>query len=502
MSYIEPSTILACIENARRCEAVRDLEGEEKILRQFWTDFETEPEITDLPEETAAEILRLCGNFLVHYGRAKALSSFQERGKDMLSHAKDRFLTLGRCDSSALTKCQLAISYCYDGRAEEADAVLAEAEAEARRTELDDVLLRIKINRLITLCYLNRFDECAKIIKQVRPSIEHNADLFLRAMFYGQCGFIYDRTNEPEKAAASYRLAQSLAVEFQGKRVFALFTNGLAYVLKNCGRLDEAHAEIKKAIAVGLELGDLGWLINFYDTKAAIELAARRPNEALDTIERSLKILEKTDDVISHADSLWTKVTILLSLHRREEAALTFGELQAIAGRPTTEQYAAEFVRLMLEKNEPAEEREKEREKEYPKEEIVELTEDYFAQIQRLRLPNVDMDDLSFFFVPAELTKGLPVEGDAILVAEYCSQSERRNPVMLEYKTKSAFLLGQVRRERFDTGFGALTATMIYDIHGEPITDVTPDMVYYRGNVVAVAPVVDLDEGFLCFTRI
>ena len=494
MQQVQTSTLISFLNEARAYEQTRNLEAEAEVLNRFWSDFNLNPDTEGLPESLQAEVFRLCGNFLVHYGRSKAFSTFQERGKDLLTKAKRMFKDLNDIEQESAAVCQLALSYCYDGRAEEAEALLALAEADCLGEQNSMTLLRVQINRLIALGCLGKLDECLEIISNIEPRARSCEDNFLAIMFYSQCGFIFDLNDDPASASQSYRNAQAIAIRTNNRRAYAQVTNGLAFTLLHLGELDKALSAIRKAIAVALQLDDIGWLANFYDTKANIEIALGTPEKALETINRSLAFLETTTDPISHCESLWTKIETLMLLDRLPDALKVFSQLTNIASEQINEKEAArfaeQFARLISKPKKSFS---------LPEERKCEQVE-AFSLSPEVEVFHAPIKDFLMFRVPRERASILGYDTEIIVCAERLSPEDRTNPMILTERETGIHRLGFYESELFsledDLMFHVLKTSP------DPLSVphcFDPSEVFYSGSVTAVAEACTLKNKFLYF---
>ena len=484
---LETSILLNLIEEARGYEKIRDLESEAKILQNFWTDFEFDPEIDDLAPAIRAEIFRLCGKFLSAYGKAKGKSDYQERGKDLLFKSIELFTETGNEEKAALAKCQIALSYYYDGRSSSADAVLSEAERFFRLDKSNPYFLEIKINHLIALSKLEKINDCLEVIDFVAPRLESCVDPYLHLMFFNQCGFVFNIAGKHELAEKSFSRAMKTAEVSGNRRAVGQISNNLAFTSRKLGELFRAYDYVRRAIIVAESLKDYGWMANYLDTKASIELELGDLLRALETIELSVKFLSETEDVISHIESLNTKIDILFALGKSPQALIVYSKLNDLIlkeyGETEADRLAETFARKMSESANRVS--------------AVEIISDG-AEISRFELAgeievfNLPKDDFRLFHVPAKKAQVLGFDEDVIVCALV---QKKPNPIVMS--RFGDLLMGDlVKDDEID-----LIVLYTGKNRSDPICT-TPDEAEIEGSVFAVALAKSLNENFLYFENL
>ena len=490
---LDTSTLLNLIDEARGFEQMRDIEREAEILKVFWSDFSLDPDTDNLAPTVKAEVYRLCGKFLSAYAKAKALpevSDCQERGKNLLTRAIDIFEEFGYFEKAALAKCQIALSYYYDGRTKEADAVLFQAEKLFRLDQSNPYYTEIKINHLIALMHLHRDSECLKIIEKHETTIRTSSNYYLQVMFYNQCGMFFNNSSQHEKAEKYFCKAYRAARNSENQRAIGQIFNNLAYTCRKTGDLYKAYDYARRAIIVAERMKDAGWLANYLDTKAAIELDLGNAERALETVEKSIDILNATGEVISLVESLWTKVEILFALGNSEKAVLTFSKLSEKVligiGETEAEHYAKIFTEKLYSHKKSSEKN------------LLPIDTDgekiiRFYPTDDLRIENLLDEMYRLFFVPAAKAGILGFDEDVIV----CAYTRKKpNPIVM-VRGDNEYLLGDLVKDE------AMDLTVLYT--GKNQTDpicVSPDEAEIEGAVGAVAIAKTHDENYLYFENL
>lgn len=477
------STLLTLLDEARGHEQLRDIEREAEILKVFWNDFSRDPETEGFDLPVKGEVFRLCGKFLSAYAKAKALpeiKDYQERGKNLLTKATEIFEQIGDFEKAALAKCQIALSYYCDGRSREADAVLFQAERLFRLKQTNPYYLEIKINHLIALMHLRRNAECLRIIEKHESSIRSSANHYLQIMFFNQCGMFLNNIGRHENAEKYFYAAYRIARTTGNERAVGQTSNNIAYTCRQTGELYKAYDYARRAISVAENMRDAGWLANYLDTKASIELDLGDAERALKTIEMSIEILSATGENISLVESLWTKIEILFALKKPEKADATFSKLYEIAllgiGESEAEIYARRFAEEFDLQNNPGGEK------------IIR-----FEVFDGLRLENLSNEAYRLFYVPKSKSAVLGYDDDVVV----CAYTRKKpNPIVM-VRGDQEYLLGDLVKD------DEMDLTILYT--GKNQTDpicVSPLEAEIEGSVGAVAIAKTLEENYLYFENL
>lgn len=489
---LETPTLLALIDEARAFEINRDLESEAEILKAFWTDFSLDPEVDGLAPEHQAEVFRLCGKFLSLRGKAKLISSFQERGKDFLTRSINTFETIGDLPKAAEAKCQLAFSYYFDGRTNNAEDVLKEAETCFALNKDHPAYLEIKINQLIILSQNNRANECVEIIRQIKPHIEKHCKPHIMLAFMNICGFVEYLRGNHQKSVVRYTFALDLAVKLGDVRAQGKALNNIAATLRADGLLEKALSVVKQAVVIAESLGDFGWLANYYDTQAAIESDLGFTEKALTTINKSLSYLETTTDSISHCASLWTKIEIYLRIGNTPEALLIFARLAEIATAGMGEKEAAAYAEKFAQKTQTK---------------SASLVEDT-KRITLFEMPADKeifgaLNDALFFLIPRGFSAILDQRENIVVCTENRLSGTRSNPVVLTHKITGEHFIGNYEHENFgfenELGFCILRTSP--NKFADPLF-LDPDEVWYSGTIVGFAQQSELKKKCVYFEKL
>ena len=326
----------------RKAEIARNFEDMKALFSVVWTEFEHEPKLEDCSFDEGAEFTRLAGVFLILYGKAKNLPSYQLRGKDLLSKAIDYFFELNELEKAIESKILIATGYYQEGAVEEKQAILEDALSYFEKEPEHPLALLVHVNLLIVEIKKDQLERAMKRMGEIIGLITTSPDNKLKTQFYTQRGVIFRLRKDYTESIASYTLALEFAKKIPNLQFEALIKNSLAMTYLDDQNLDLAMRFVDKAIE--LLSDEIGWRANFYDTKANIYLALKDFDNAILYAEHSVSILAKGEDYGSYAESLWTKVQALIQLNFQTEAIETFTELYKISLKWISEQTADSYL--------------------------------------------------------------------------------------------------------------------------------------------------------------
>jgi tetratricopeptide (TPR) repeat protein len=341
--------ILHLIEEARNAELCRDVDSLRKILQTVWNDNNRLPTFTDYEPAIRAELLRLCGFFLTFYGRSRNLRDYQLQAKDLLTNATEIFQSEGLADKAAESKIILAFCYWNSGEVSECEALLSLVENDFSENKIHPVYLQIKINRMMLLCWCEKFDEAFAIINEISPLMDYCKDSRLKILFNFEAAILFHRKLKYEDAIFYFSESIRLAKDNSNFHLLALTYNNLSLLYRDMKLFNEAHDLSSKSFDILKKLNHIGWIPHILDSKALIYIDENKYREALEVIEEALTYFYEGEDYKGLTAALWTKVRCLIRLERAEDAFLIFADLKNIAAERIGEVAVKKFAKSLTE---------------------------------------------------------------------------------------------------------------------------------------------------------
>jgi tetratricopeptide (TPR) repeat protein len=343
------SDVINLIEEARNAELCRDTDSLRKILQIVWEDNNRVPDFAEYEPVIRAELLRLCGFYLTFHGRSRNLTDFHLRAKDLLTNAIDIFQTEGLVDKAAESKINLAFCFWNSGEVEECEAFLSLVENDFNENKLHPVYLQTKINRMMLLCWCERFDEAFAVAKEISPSMPYCSDSRLKIMFNFEAAILFHHNSKHTDAMFYFTEAIRLAKDNNNLHLLALTYNNLSLLYLDLKIFEEAHAFSVKSLDILKKMNHTGWIPHILDSRALIYLGENKSNEALEAVEAALIYFFKGEDYKGLTASLWTKVQCLFRLRRAEDAFIVFSKLEDIASKNIGEVAVRKFAKKLTE---------------------------------------------------------------------------------------------------------------------------------------------------------
>jgi tetratricopeptide (TPR) repeat protein len=348
-STLTSADVYQVINEARDAELCRNLDLFREVLSTFWEDFEKEPELPTLSSIAHAELLRLCGVFLSQFGRAKGLSDYQLRAKDVLTRAAELFEAQQYSEKVAETRVSLANCYWFSGEISEYDDILRSIEAEFGTETVHPVSIQIKLNRIFVASWRQDQLETQRLIKEVSRLIPSCPDFRLRTQFQNMAGIACLDAGDLEKSIFYFKEAVQSAKNVKSNMFVAFNLNNLAFLYRMIRNFEAAHQTVNEAILILETREAIGWSAHALDTKALIHLDEGEQDKALTVIERAIQIFSEGEDYGGLTDAMWTKCLCLLRVNRFTDAHTVFIELRDMAARQIGEVAVDKFEKLLAE---------------------------------------------------------------------------------------------------------------------------------------------------------
>ncbi|MCW5961842.1 MAG: tetratricopeptide repeat protein [Pyrinomonadaceae bacterium] len=313
-------------------------------VSQFWTDTSKSPELDSLEPADEAELLLRCGALAGFLGYNNELKNAQDKSRNLLTKARDKFINLEKTDKIAECENYMALAYWRTGELEEAEAWIAEAlgrdVAPHSYVRAQTYIVESKV-----VFAKGNFEALSEKFRRIEPLIIRLGDDGILGDFYNHFGLAAKNLGDKVLARVYLELAAHHH-RLSGHRMFyGTVRNNLAQLLRSENDFDGAHQMIDSAAAVFAEIGDNVREGFSLDTKANIYFDQGNYDDALATVERSLKILESCENAAYVVETLMTKTRIILAKDDFYNATLTLFEAVQIAKKNISEEAARKIVK-------------------------------------------------------------------------------------------------------------------------------------------------------------
>lgn len=319
-------------------------------LSEIWEDKSVFPNVENFSKREAAEILLRCGSLIGFLGHNEQIPDSQEKSKNLLTEALERYLNIYDVEKIAECENYLALAYWRSGGYEEAD------------TWIDGALSKnlpnssfVRLYSIIIKCgnHLpnNKYKEIIELLTPNKELFLRYGDNCLIGDFYNFYGLALKNLNKTSKALECFELSKNYHIKSQHQIYLGTVENNIAQTCKLLKKFTKAHqaidnsAEIFKSINADARYGFA------LDTKALIYVDERKFDEALETVDTAINILEKGDNKGFLVETLSTKINVLINLNQLTEAALCLSEAINIAkvhiNEAKANKLAEDFVKVI-----------------------------------------------------------------------------------------------------------------------------------------------------------
>lgn len=334
-------------ELSKELEKIGEYERAYEALVELWPDRTQPPIIEGLDESTKAEVLLRCGALAGWLGGADPKESTLANAKDLLTQSFEIFQRLGQSDKTAEAKGDLALCYWREGAYDEARITLQDAlnRLQQMDLELKAVLL---IRSGIVEVDSGRFSEAFRFYNNASPLLEETEDDALKGSFHNSFAVLFKKlaasqnnNDHIDRALIEYAAASFHFEQVGNKRAVARVEGNLGVLHYTIGRYQDAHQHLNRARNILIELGDIGTVAQFDETRARTLLAEGNLREAERIIRTAVRVLERGGQQALLAEALTTQGTIMARqgnhararglLQRAIDMAENCGDLEAAA---------------------------------------------------------------------------------------------------------------------------------------------------------------------------
>ncbi len=313
-------------------------------LKEIWADTSEIPALEGLGKTDAAEMLLRCGSLIGFLGHNKQIPNSQEKSKNLLTEARNRFLDI--YDPQKIAECEnyLALAYWRTGELAEAETWLDEALTH-KLPDSDNVRIYSYIIGS-KLDYANKKYEniCQNFLLKQKVFINCKDDC-LKGDYYNNFAIALRNLNQPLEALKKYKTAKHFYQKANHQVYLGTIENNLAYIYKSIYDYENAHQSVDSAVKIYEKINDRTRKGSSLDTKACIYLDEGKYNKALLVIDESIRILEKGENAVYLVESILTKSKILVFLDDIASASLCLSEGIEIAKNRISEDAAKNLAK-------------------------------------------------------------------------------------------------------------------------------------------------------------
>ena len=325
-------------------------------LRHIWEDTNSFPAVADFPARAAAEIILRCGAIIGFLGHNKQIPGSQEKSKNLLTEARNRFLHLYDVEKIAECENYLALAYWRGGEMVEAEAWVEEALSHSLN-ESSEAWTYANLTKSLIYLSAGKYEEIVKNLKSLEKHFKSLGNYFLLGCFCTNLALAFRNLGKITEALKYYETARHYHLKSGHQIYLGTTENNLAYLYKTQGQFKKAHEAINHCVEIFRKVKDRTREGFSLDTKAQIFLDEGKYTEALKVIEKAISILGKSENADYLVETYLSKAKILVYLDKTTAAILCLSDAVQIAKTKISEEKAEnlvkEFEALLKEKTAP-----------------------------------------------------------------------------------------------------------------------------------------------------
>ncbi|HVE57238.1 MAG TPA: hypothetical protein VNB22_10450 [Pyrinomonadaceae bacterium] len=326
-------------------------------LRHIWKDTNDFPDIDAFVPRAAAEIILRCGALIGFLGQNKQIPNSQEKSKNLLTEARNRFLDIYDVEKIAECENYLALAYLRTGEPVEAEIWVEEVFSHSLN-ETSDTWLYANLTRSLIDFSAGNYGEIVKNLKPLEKHFKKLGNYFLLGSLCTNMALALRNLDKISEALNYYESARYYHQKSRHRIYLGTIENNLAYLYKSECRFNEAHQAIDNGIEIFKKVKDRTREGFSLDTKAQIFCDEGKYAEALKIIEKAVVILGKSENADYLTETCLSKAKILLHLEDFTAAFMCLSDAVQLAKTKISEEKAKnlvkEFEAVLKEKTTPS----------------------------------------------------------------------------------------------------------------------------------------------------
>ncbi len=313
-------------------------------VESIWTDRTKLPDVENLEPHLAAEVILRCGSLIGFLGQYKQLPNAQEKSKNLLIEARNRFLDLYNVEKIAECENYMALAYWRSGELNEADDWIKEAFSHKIIHSSSTRLHTFIIESMIYLS-AKKYPKVLERLETLELMFLKFADNSLKGSFYNNLGVAYECLGEISSALTKLEKGKHFHFESGNEFQYAVAENNLSMLYKAQNNFSQAHKSSDNSARIFKKLKDRTREGFALDTKAQIYLAENKFDEALETVEKAIRIIKLSENASFITETYLTKTKTLIHLDNISGATACLFEAVELAKIQSGEKAAENLIR-------------------------------------------------------------------------------------------------------------------------------------------------------------
>jgi tetratricopeptide (TPR) repeat protein len=325
-----------------RCQLATELEAKgsyedaRKVMGELWQRVGERPQIKDLDQSTAAEVLLRAGVLTGWIGSVNQIQGAQETAKNLISESLQVFESRG--SAKKVFEAQTELAYCYwrEGAYDEARVILKGVVAGL--TTDSKLKAKAVLRSAIVERSAIRYHDALRILIDAAPLFDKIHDHTIKGGYHNELGLVLknlaaseNREDYLDRAFVEYAAASYHFEQAGHKYYSAHVENNLGFLYFKADKFPEAHEHLDRARHLLVSLKDRGYVAQVDETRARVFLAEGRNSEAEQAASAAVNTLGQGGRQSLLAEALITHGTALARLRHYDFARASFLRAMEVA---------------------------------------------------------------------------------------------------------------------------------------------------------------------------
>ena len=314
-----------------------------QYLSPYWDNYSQFPNAIGLSVEASAELFLRFGGIIGYLGNTQRISNSQEISKNLLTNARQRFISLSNPEKIAECENYLALAYARTGEFTEAFDWLNES---LSRNLPENHPTRINSYVIETLIDMDsgKYERILRRAGELAATFENHATDLHNGCFHNHLAIAHKNLGNNDEALKYLKLARDFFQRANHEIYYGATENNLAQLCHKLGHFEEAHLFAQKARKIFEQIGDKMREGYSLETRAQIFAAEGKFEKALKFVNEAIELLEGGESYRNLVESYRTKIKILLGLNRLTEALTVMTAAHNIAALYISQEFSREII--------------------------------------------------------------------------------------------------------------------------------------------------------------
>jgi len=312
-------------------------------LSEFWDEYSNYPNTIGFSAEESAELFLRFGAVIGFLGNSQKIPNSQEISKNLLTQARQRFVSLSNREKAAESENYLAMAYSRTGEIAEAFDWLRES-LSRNLSETHPARINSYVVETVLELQGKRYRAVLERCAELTAVFENHASDLQNGSFYNNQAIAHKNLGNSEAALKNLQTARDFFRQAGHLIYYGAAENNLAQLFHKTRRYPEAHQSAEKARKIFEQIGDRMREGYSLETRAQIFAAEGSFETALQFVDQAIELLEGGESYRNLVETYRTKIEILLGLNRLTEALTMMTAAHNIAALYISQELSREII--------------------------------------------------------------------------------------------------------------------------------------------------------------